>query len=244
MEGLFFIVEEIMLYFRSLERDLKLDRINLDDNEFWTKLNRSKIEDLLVKFKLLIQENSDNPRIIKLIRKVKGLNVFLENLRGAYEKDPSRAESQLQPVVVVNKINAEIDEIQAFIKSWKKTIKEKVSFVEKNNKHLENLPIHSNPEMFYVMVKELNPVNLVTKHGLHPDQAKNIEELSDSQLTDYNKKDPIAGRRVWKKTDLFSFPGSVIVVKQGHHRIYEVYRRYLLDKIDGDKLIEFVKSES
>ena len=77
MEGLFFIVEEIMVYFRSFERDLKLDRINLDDNEFWTKLNRKKIEDLLVKFKLLIQENSDNPRIIKLIRKVKGLKVFL-----------------------------------------------------------------------------------------------------------------------------------------------------------------------
>ena len=244
MEGLFFIVEEIMLYFRSLERDLKLDRINLDDNEFWTKLNRKKIEDLLVKFKLLIQENSDNPRVIKLIRKVKGLKVFLENLRVAYEKDPSRAESQLQPIVVVNKINSEIDEIQAFIKSWKKTIKEKVSFVEKNNKHLENLPIHLNPEMFYVMVKELNPVNLVTKHGLHPDQAKNVKLLSDSQLMNYNNGDPIAGSRVWKKTDSFSFPGSVIVVKQGHHRIYEVYRRYLLGTIYGDKLIEFLKSES
>jgi len=111
------------------------------------------------------------------------------------------------------------------------------------NQYLKNIPVHKNPDRFYVMVKELNPVKIIVKNPLKDIQANVQAGFSNQKLQAFNEDDPISGTRVWAAGDRDNAPGSNLRIYSGHHRIYELYKRYIAGKIDGDALIEFVKVE-
>jgi hypothetical protein len=60
-------------------------------------------------------------------------------------------------------------------------------------------------------------------------------------VTIHLPKHPITGTRIFRAADTGKAPGSQLNVLEGHHRLNELYRRYLKGEIDGDTLIVFVK---
>ena len=139
-----------------------------------------------------------------------------------------------------------ISEKSPFIKSslnaWHDNIfKNKIAQFIEGNQHIKHLPVHNDPDRFYIMVKELNPLKLIVRHPLTEIQAASQAERAESALLSFDEKDPIIAARVWAAGDRGNAPGSCIRIIDGHHRIYEIYRRYLQGRIDGNALIEAVK---
>lgn len=237
---LLYIVEEVIDQIKQLEYNLKLNALNPDQHEFWTSENKKHVKNLLSLLDLLVKGQSDNPQIIKLIKEVVGLEDFLKVVLRAYETEPSRALSRLPSEILLEEVNRRVEDVINLLDKWKHTIEEKVSIVGRGNEHLVNLPLHEYRNKFYVYVKELNPTTLQTRHPLNPQQAEMVSKLSNDSLMKYNKEDPLSGRRDFRKYDDFMYPGSQIIILTGHHRVFEIYKRYLQGKIDGDELIEFL----
>jgi len=133
-----------------------------------------------------------------------------------------------------------IEEVRVFYKLWTQIISKKVDIIQtQGNKHLKNIPIHNNGERFYVYVYELNPYNtLKRKHMLAFAQSKFQEERPTEKLLRYDEADPIIGRRVFREKDSVKYPGSLILLLDGHHRTHEIYRRYLKGEIKGNVIVE------
>ena len=237
---LIYIVEEILIQIKQLEINLKLNELDASQHEFWKIENKQHVKKILELLDLLVKAQHDNPSIIKLLREVVGLEDFLRSVLRAYEVEPSRALSRLPSEILIQETNRRIEDVINLLKKWEKTIEHKVAPVEKGNQHLVDLLLHTDRRKFYVMAKELNPMTLKTKHPLNPQQVEMVGQLSNEMLVQYNKEDPISGRRDFRKGDDFTYPGSQIIITTGHHRVFEIYKRYLLGKIDGDSLIEFV----
>ncbi len=241
---LLYIVEEVIDQIKQLEYNLRLNELDPNQHEFWTSDNKKHVKNLLSLLDLLVKGQNDNPKIIKLIKEVAGLEDFLRRVLRAYEIEPSRALSRLPSEILIAEVNRRVEDVIGLLDKWKHTIEGKVSIVGKGNEHLVNLPLHKYLNKFYVYVKELNPVTLETRHPLNPQQAEMISKLSNEKLMKYNNEDPISGRRDFRKHDDFNYPGSQIIISTGHHRVFEIYKRYLQGKIDGDELIEFLIPES
>lgn len=237
---LLYIVEEVIDQIKQLEYNLRLNELDLNQHEFWTSENKKYVKNLLGLLDLLVKGQSDNPQILKLIKEVVGLEDFLKSILKAYGAEPSRALSRLPSEILLGEVNRRVEDVINLLDKWKNTIEEKVSIVGMGNKHLLDLPLHKYLNKFYVKVKELNPTTLQTKHPLNSQQAEMISKLPNEKLMKYNTDDPISGRRDFRKHDDFNYPGSQIIISTGHHRVFEIYKRYLQGKIDGDELIEFL----
>ncbi len=121
-------------------------------------------------------------------------------------------------------------------------IKAEVVEFRTGNKHLREIPLHPDPDKFYVMVKELNHyLGLKQKHPVNLDQKRFLEQLTSSELLQLARKG-IKGSRFFGRHDMLFYPGSNIKLEAGHHRLYEIYQRYLKGEIKGNTLIEFEKS--
>ncbi len=117
----------------------------------------------------------------------------------------------------------------------------KTNELGEGNEHLEDLPIHKDENKFYAKVKEFNAEKtLVMKHPLSEIQMKIQRKRTTKELINPDLKDPISGHRQFRTKDDSRFPASKIIVTNGHHRLYELYRRYLQDKINGDLLVTFI----
>ncbi|HZX12389.1 MAG TPA: hypothetical protein VFE88_02945 [Candidatus Nanoarchaeia archaeon] len=142
---------------------------------------------------------------------------------------------------VVETLSRIIFEVVETIEVWLKKVQRKMDGVAKGNKHLRDLPIHERMTRFYAKVSEFNAeATLVLRHPLNEVQKKRVRSAKDEDLMRYNLKDPIMGRREFREDDDFRFPGSRIILTQGTHRTYELYRRYLQERINGNMLVEFV----
>jgi len=140
--------------------------------------------------------------------------------------------------VVVNQAPFIIDSFQ----SWQVLFDKKISPFIEGNQYLTKLPSHPNPDRFYIYVKELNPINLALKHPLDELQARDQARRSVKELLAFDENDPIIARRSFDSSDRLNAPGSRIFIAAGHHRIYELYRRYLMGRIKGNLLLEAVKA--
>ncbi len=131
--------------------------------------------------------------------------------------------------------------IKESLSAWQDLFMQKIEPFIDGNQYLKELPMHQNPDMFYIMVKELNPLHLILKHPYTEIQAQAQALRSTGELIAFDEGDPITARRMLDAKDRLNAPGSTLFILSGHHRLYEIYKRYLKGKIEGDTLIEAVK---
>ena len=121
-------------------------------------------------------------------------------------------------------------------------LKERKIDIIRGNLHLKDILQHPDINKFYVKAIELNPTKtLFMKHVINDLQVTYQRKRTNKDLISFDESDPIIGYRRFGKDDKHLYPGSEIIVKTGHHRLNEIYRRYLEGKIDGETLIIFVK---
>ncbi|MBD3259553.1 hypothetical protein GF371_02870 [Candidatus Woesearchaeota archaeon] len=242
----FYLADEVINTLSELEEDLELNKLDPSTGIAWKGKRKTKIRKLLKDLYILFKFEGDNPKIIRLITRTKGLIEFLQKIAKAYEGDPvlERWLMKLPPHRSVEDLNSAVEEIIKGLKKWEKIIKKKMHPIGEGNAHLENLPTHPNSDMFYVKAMELNPYcTMETKHSLRADQAERQANRTTEDLLRFDPKDPIKGRRIWRPKDTGRAPASGLIVTEGHHRLNEIYKRYLKGEISGDTLIEFVKIE-
>jgi|SRR3989344_3757115 len=123
-------------------------------------------------------------------------------------------------------------------------LKERKIDIIRRNFHLKDIPQHPDINKFYVKVLELNPTKtLFMRHVINDLQVAYQRKRTNKDLISFDESDPITGYRRFGKDNKHSYPGSEVVVKTGHHRLNEIYRRYLEGRIDGETLIIFVKTQ-
>jgi len=97
---------------------------------------------------------------------------------------------------------------------------------------------------FYCLAREFHPSKLVVKHPWNVVQAKIQRGRSVEKLLSYDESDPLRAERFPLGGDLYG-----IKILDGHHRVYEIYRRFvngLLDNVvlegrsGGDILVKFI----
>jgi len=164
---------------------------------------------------------------------------------------------------IVN-VNIRLEKIIAYLEAWKKILKQKIHLPLGNAHtedcyHPEfpktypfkpsYLPDDYRSNFFFeAHIKELCPA-LTTINISHPYkdlQADYQDSQSLERLTYVNinvdlvsdvaieEVDNIRALRVHGPSDNKQYPGSYIVLKGGHHRIREIYKRYLEGRVDGN----------
>lgn len=97
---------------------------------------------------------------------------------------------------------------------------------------------------FFCLAREFHPSRLVVRHPWNVVQAKIQRARSVEKLLSFDESDPLRAERFMLGGNLYG-----IKVLDGHHRIYEIYRRFtngLLDDVvlegrsGGDILVRFI----
>lgn len=184
---------------------------------------------------LLLRDDFYEPRITRLMVVKKDIDKVL---------DEALLQVQSFNPKIAKVVSEKVPVISSLLAAWHNDIflVKILPFLE-GNQHLKNIPMHKHPDKFYVLVKELNPLKIVLKHPLTVIQARSQSGRPNSSLLAFDESDPISARRMWDHGDRGNAPGSSLKVESGHHRIYEIYKRYLAGKIDGDALIEVKKGD-
>ncbi len=74
-------------------------------------------------------------------------------------------------------------------------------------------------------------------HPFDPRQLENQKRRATEDLLKPDPAEPISGYRVFEPGDKTVYPGSGIRIIDGHHRTFELYRRYLNGGLDGNTLV-------
>lgn len=116
---------------------------------------------------------------------------------------------------------------------------------------VRSLPIHNRFDRFYVRAGELTQSgNITVRHGLdarqihgHPSAGhEGVRRLDHEALMRFggpNGREPLRAYRDYGPLDDLRFPGTRIVIQDGHHRVAEIGRRVGEGQIDPMRLIEF-----
>lgn len=223
----FYLVERILEFFKKLNSVFKKKSLSLDSVS-------KKLGEFISLLDELFRVDLYEPRITYLMNFKKDIERILEGALFQIKSfNPKLAKTVAEKTpFILSSLNAWNDDI----------FKVKIAPFLEGNQHLKNLPMHRDPDMFYVMVKELNPLKLISKHPLTLVQAKPQSRRSNSALLSFDARDPVSASRVGMKGDRGNAPSSGLRIEGGHHRLYEIYKRYLAGKINGDILIEVRKS--
>jgi hypothetical protein len=122
----------------------------------------------------------------------------------------------------------------------------------KTLKRVVDAPPHFRRDRFYVTARELlDESNVVRRHPLNPEQLTGsdyvghagVSNLSNADLLKFggpHGNDPISGFRSYPNQGYdHVWPGPIINIGAGHHRLEEIKRRVLAGQIDPGTLIEF-----
>ncbi len=204
--------------------DLNSKKLNLND-----KKDLQFADELLITLLRISAQLRYDSRLIKLFYEYKNLPLFFENL----------LENLIEPLKSAF-IKTKKD-IISFLYEWENIMENKVEIVSRtSNEHLHDLPFPSEEGFFPVKVLELNASNtLKVIHPVNKYQANVQKTRSNEQLILYDSKDPITGFRVRRSQDKNKWAASEIYLKSGHHRVHEIYPRYLQGLIDGNMLMQF-----
>lgn len=179
-----------------------------------------------------------NKRIGKTIQLLKDLLNIYQN----YKKFSAKLAGIDDSILSI--LNQELMLIIKNIEEWLGYIKPKLEEVAEGNIHLKDLKLHPLKTRFYAKVKEFNPdYTMIMKHPINEKQAELQAKRSTEDLLKMDKKDPVAGGRKFRKEDDTVYQGSILIVTNGHHRLCELYKRYLQGKISGNTLVEFMIDE-
>lgn len=216
------IIEEEKKIVKGIKENL------LDASLLLEKKQKAKTKNVMILLDNFLFFEQDNPNLQKLNNKIRMIVKLLEKIN-----------DNEQNIEIKKFINTALIGIIQNINKWIAHIKEKFNEIMGSNEHLTILPKHKDPDKFYVMVKELNLNRHMLRHPINEIQLRNQMKRSNEVLIKHDKKDPISGSRVFSKKDSILYPGSTLVIKDGHHRLFELYRRYIQGRINGNTLIEF-----
>lgn len=239
----FYLLEETLALIKAIEKNLELHKLDptkhLDLTDAET---RKSVHALIENLDALLAAEERDPRLLKLVTEVQGLREFLVLLQKALAGSQAYV-SWLQRQKRLNtpqQVNKAIDRIVGALENWAELAEEKLHAHRQGrvkNQYLENLPSPTDPDFFYIMLKELNPLQTKYLHPFDPRQLESQKRRPTEELLRPDPTDPISGYRVFEQGDSAAFPGSGIRIVDGHHRTFELYRRYLQGKIDGDTML-------
>ncbi|GEM_PF-3600612 len=219
---------------RHLRKDLQLKMLTNAD----LLLHKEK------EFRLLLEYLYDalnciefDPRLLQLVTEVQGLEEFFTVLKQAYSKEVLNMTGNNEKEMRFRAIE-QIDGIMQQLGMWNSLAQKMLG---PGNLHIKELGNHPKfpHDRFFVFVKELAPQNLKVLHPYHPDQVRAQMARETKDLLAFDEKDPLSGYRLyWDSRETHS-TGPRIAVKNGHHRLFEIYRRYLAGLIDGNEQVEF-----
>ncbi len=206
---------------------------NLIKIEEYQNKRLKKINALIKNLKDIKEREYDNQFFLEYITSIDDNIKFLEIIKNIDNVQNKR--------LIIGKIDEYILKIVGKIDEWLELIKIKSEEVHFGNKYLKGIKIHQLKTRFYARIKEFNPdYTMVIKHPINELQAKIQRGRTDQELLKLDIKDPITGGRSIRKYDNVELPGSLLTITQGHHRVYELYRRYLQGRINGDIEVEII----
>ena len=227
----FYLIEETIHLMQILKKNLRM-------NEFDMRLVHdpavfSKIDSLIRNLDTLLTAKERDPRMLKLFTEVDGLREFVVSLNEILGSVEVRQDW-------LARINNVIEHIIAGLDDWLIIATEKMRAHQQGkftNSYLEHLPLSNSANYFYVYVKELNPQQTRHVHPFNQEQLRRQQERTTQDLLQQDPVDPVTGYRQYGQGDNQTFPGSQIRITQGHHRTFELYRRFIQGKLDGNTLL-------
>ena len=224
----------------------------LEANKFDPRLdihekNKDRIKKLIFTIEVLsdiISEEVDNPNLKGIIKHCENLKNDLIRIHNAYQGIKRAIEwlSGQTHIGTITKISFRQEIIIKALKEWYNLAKKRIERAGDNNKHLRDIPQHSNQKKFYAKIMEFDPKRTIGLHPLTHQQMEAQSSRTNKDIILFDEKDPISGYRVFSKNDDIRYPGSIIFIVNGHHRLYELFMRYLQGRIDGNTLVEIKKS--
>ncbi|MDP3729088.1 MAG: hypothetical protein Q8R18_06595 [bacterium] len=118
-----------------------------------------------------------------------------------------------------------IEAIITAIIEWEKLSQ---SFFEDARRNLQLIEDRSNGKSLNFMIREFHPRKIDAKHPWNEIQLTSLRELSTEEILAKASEDPLSGFRFFITDDIRIYgPATGIEIKSGHHRVYELYRRYI-----------------
>ncbi len=243
----FYAVDRIIDTVKKLEKSLDLNKLDPDVSLQWWDYKRiEQLTNLINALTVLEKKQYDNPKTALLFKEVPSLLEFLKKLKKDYSEDSLKG-SKVYKLATVQLINSNIVSIIKHLEEWEALLEKKSPLERKGNLHLADIGSHQDNKKFWVKPEELNPALITAKHPYNHAQAERVGQMSNEELVSFNRNDPITGTRFITEHDFGTAPGSKLRVTEGHHRLFEIFRRYLFGKgakeIKQDRHIEFVKAQ-
>lgn len=233
------IVETSNKIISEINNNILDTRIPIDEDN---KERKKKLKKLIEALEILLQREPDNPYFVNLIPKIENLLEFLRSLLriyNNYKREAPKLSGMDKDLFLT--INKGLLTIVVRIKEYLKHITPKIEEVKEGNRHLRDLKLHPYKTRFYVKIKELNPdYTLSVVHPTNEKQAEIQRNRTTEELLRLDIKDPITGAREFRRGDNLKYAGSSVIATNGHHRLYELYRRFLQGRINGNNLVEFM----
>ena len=156
----------------------------------------------------------ENPKLVK----------FIENL----EKEVNNLEFGAQTKRKKNEWLVKLPIIKMKIMEWAALSQ---NFFELSIKDLEAMSERPNATTFFFLIREFHPRKIIGKHPLNESQMRSLEELSTKDILLSAEDDPFIGHRYFLPGD--TGPATGIGLKTSHHRVYELYRRYINGSLEN-----------
>ncbi len=99
------------------------------------------------------------------------------------------------------------------------------NFYDLSTKGLSSLSNRPSASTFFCKIKEFHPRRLYTKHPWNEVQVLSIRSLSTKTIINLINEEPIFGHRFF--LGLEPGPAFGIALLDGHHRVYELYKRFI-----------------
>ncbi len=228
--------------------DIQNKTVILETNKLDLRLDiheksKDRIKKLLATIDVLsdvINEEQDNPNLARVIETCENLKNDMIRLHNAYQGIKRAIEwlNGQSHIELVTKINSRQELIIKALRGWYNIVKKRIGSVGESNNHLRDIPQHKNNNFFYAKVIEFDPERTVGLHPFTPQQIAGQRSRTNKELTSFDKQDPISGYRTFSKKDDIKYPSSIIHIVNGHHRLNELFKRYLQGRIDGNELVE------
>jgi len=181
--------------------------------------------------KITLENKSLLFRFLKDLKEVKN-HPFLQ-------EDPKKYQQQLKIIEII--IPTLLD--------WERLSQ---NFFEEARKNLSLIETSSRTKTFFFMIREFHPRKIQGKHPWNEIQISSLRELSIEEILAKNSEDPLSGNRFFILEDEGLGPATGVGIKTGHHRVYELYRRFIngmlenicfQGKCNGDILLVFLKKD-
>jgi len=258
------IVDYIMNEVRIIEKEIGVNELDEDLGLLWkTQKRKCQIHNLMALLNILVQECEHDPLSGKILFEAEWVLNVLKSMQKTLEgQKPDWLLSKQTPP----EVNAHLHSIIAYLEEWRTRWIKRIAIPLGNpytyDTYHPQFPLtykykpisipndYRSNFFFEVKVAELCPfLNLILYHPFNEVQCslqkeRTIAELMqisiDVDLTDIitlESADNIRALRIHGPKDNKDYPGSYIVLKAGHHRSRELFRRFLKGEIDGDKKI-------